>query len=610
MILSARDISQQLNTRADSYSRWLYPNGKLESGNWCVGSVDGEKGGSLRIQVTGPRAGIFADFAGSEKGDLLTLTTHARKCTLGEAIKVAKEWLGIRDPQSEGTRKAYGRPKTSGVRKLAEESEVRRYLISERKLSEEILVRFKVSESKGENGTEIALPSFSPSGELVNIKYIAIKRNDRGKKLIRQAGGCAPGLFGWQAVDCSAREILITEGEIDAMTWTQIGFPSVSIPWGAGNDDWIDYEWDTLQQFDTIWLAFDDDKEGKEAVEKAARRLGLYRCLIVRIPGHKDGNAALQKGFEARDFSATIAAAKPISPQQIKSPSGFRDKVIEKFWPTGGIRPGFCSELFDHNLFLRPGETTVWTGISGHGKSALLNQLMLEAVLKGYRVAIASMEMPGHDTMHRMICQSEMNTLPTREEITTVLEWLAGKLWIYDLMGNVSPKLVLQLMEYSFARHGVNLFLIDSLAKISIASDDYEGQRIFLNDVCSFSRDTGTHVNLVAHARKGRDESDAPGKLDVKGSSDIINQPDNVLTVKRDKSKDEERAKGMEASNGRPDAIVFCSKQRENGNEFVIPLKFERSVYRYSRMGNVIPENLSILDRSADRELPMQVAPN
>lgn len=603
MIITAREISQRLSARAESVAQWLLPKGKREGPEWCAGSLGGEAGKSLKVHLTGEKAGVWADFAGVEKGDLLNLIADVKRIPLAEAIKEAKAWLGISDPTSYTPRKTYAKPQPKNIKKdPPPQSPVVMYLARERKLTEETIRKFRISEAG--NGDEIAFPSFAPTGELINIKYIGIKRDERGKKIIRQEKGCAPSLFGWQALPNDTREVIICEGQIDAMTWTQAGLYALSVPDGVASDEWIDFDWDNLQQFDTIYLAYDNDEPGQKAVARVARRLGIARCLTVKFENWKDANEALQSGAKPGDFARAITSAKPMTPDQIKRPVDFRDKVIERFYPPDGIVPGFAPPLFDGDLRFRPGEVTIWTGISGHGKSSLLSQLMLEAVFHNEKVAIASMEMTGERTLQRMICQSEMATKPQTDEIDAILNWLSGRLWIYDLIGNVSKQTLFELMEYSYSRSGVNEFVIDSLMKVGIDSEDYNAQRVFMNDLCSFAITSNVHVHIVAHARKGKDETVAPGKMDIKGSSDIINQADNIVSVLRNKEKEAARVgRGVDpkADRSTPDATVFCTKQRDSGKEFTKHLSYYPQIFRFNQMSSDnFFSNLSIVRRARD----------
>ncbi len=556
----------------------------MAGGEYCVGSIDGEAGKSLKVRVTGAKAGIWADFAGSDKGDLIDLICAVRHIPIGEAIKEAKAFLGLTEFQSIVPKKAYSRPpsKPAGVKKLVEATPVMAYLTGERKLTPEIIAKFRIADGGG----EIAFPSYSPIGELDSIKYIGLER-ENGKKVVRQEKGCAPALFGWQALPANTRTVIITEGQIDAMTWTQMGYPALSVPNGTGDlDGWIDYEWDNLQQFDTIYINFDSDKPGQDSVIKVSKRLGIHRCLNIVLTGDKDANDALQHGQPKAYYDEAIKGAQPFKPKQIKSPLEFRDATMEEFYPTGGVLPGFVPETLSRFIRFIPGQVTIWTGISSHGKSNVLNQLALELVCGRGRCAIASMEMPGHKNLARMIRTAYPNfTAPiSKEFIDGMLTELAGRLWIFDLLGSISMTLLMELMTYAVSRYRVEHFIIDSLMKLDVDSEDSEEQKKALNTLTSFAMTHSIHIHLVCHARKGENEDSAPGKMDVKGAVDIINQCDNLISVWRNKPKEKAAARGKitEADRGKiPDCICHVIKNRETGEEGEIDLWFNRRRNRY-----------------------------
>lgn len=75
------------------------------------------------------------------------------------------------------------------------------------------------------------------------------------------AGG-SKGLFGLQTVKRSDKTIILTEGQLDAMSvYQKIGIPALSLPQGASSlpDSVITY----LDQFDKIILWMDNDDAGK-----------------------------------------------------------------------------------------------------------------------------------------------------------------------------------------------------------------------------------------------------------------------------------------------------------------------------------------------------------
>jgi twinkle protein len=225
--------------------------------------------------------------------------------------------------------------------------------------------------------------------------------------------------------------------------------------------------------------------------------------------------------------------------------------------------------------FLR-GEVTVWTGRNGHGKSLVLNQVTLAAMHQGDRVCIASFEMHPRKTLSRLIRSAHGKGELEKADIAAALSWLDGKLWIFDLLGTAKVDRLLEVFRYAYRRYGVQQFVIDSLLKCGIDSDDYTGQKAFLDALNDFSNETNAHVHLVAHSRKDENELAPPGKLDVKGSGDITDLASNVWSVWRNRVKEEDVAKldaGEKVKLSRaeierkPDALLMCVKARDDRNE-------------------------------------------
>jgi twinkle protein len=94
-------------------------------------------------------------------------------------------------------------------------------------------------------------------------------------------------------------------------------------------------------------------------------------------------------------------------------------------------------------------------------------------------------------------------------------------------------------MEYARKRHGIDIFVIDSLFKCGLDPTDFGAQRTFADKLTSFCNNTGAHVILVAHSRKtmNGNEHAIPSKSDVAGSSDLTNAAFNVIVWWRNKMK-------------------------------------------------------------------------
>jgi AAA domain len=92
----ARQIKELLRARVTELASYLYPNGKRDGAHWCVGSVNGEPGKSFKICLSGDKAGLWGDFADSDKHSrsLLDLWMIAQNVDFKTALHDADQWLG------------------------------------------------------------------------------------------------------------------------------------------------------------------------------------------------------------------------------------------------------------------------------------------------------------------------------------------------------------------------------------------------------------------------------------------------------------------------------------------------------------------------------------
>ncbi|MBW2672255.1 MAG: toprim domain-containing protein [Deltaproteobacteria bacterium] len=113
---------------------------------------------------------------------------------------------------------------------------------------------------------------------------------------------------------------IVTEGELDALTFIQAGLSNVvSLPDGAQSAARVDLQ--PLSSGFLVWLvATDRDGEGQQAfvaLRSRARSLGATAVRLLLGQGDrqfKDANEALQSGFEPADFIRSVnrAAAKAL----------------------------------------------------------------------------------------------------------------------------------------------------------------------------------------------------------------------------------------------------------------------------------------------------------
>lgn len=563
--MDLRELSAKLNDTALATLRHLLPAGVVNGSEYCVGGLDGSKGQSLRVHMTGNKAGVWSDFStGEAGGDLVDLWKAVRQQSLIEAMDEIRAWLGVERPTFVAPKKEYQPPaKPQGIKKVADNYDVEDYC-HKRGLTDDTLKAFRIAAE----GSRILFPFIDPNGETRMIKFRDTKDK---KKQGPTSAGQMPILFGWQAVNFNSRSVWITEGEFDAMAAYQMGVSALSVPFGGGKgakQQWIENEFDNLDRFDTIYLALDMDEEGELAAREIAERLGLHRCLRVTLP-HKDLNECLLDGA---DIEAIRKTARAFDPEELRSATEYRDDILKELFNSDEDTRGFqpLIDKFQGRLRFRDAELIILNGINGHGKSQLAGQFSLDAMVQDKRVCIASMEMPARRLLTRLTRQAagikEGN--PTTGYANSIIDWYGGKLWLFDLVGTAKTKRMLEVFTYARKRYGIDVFVIDNMSKCGIGDDDYNAQKAFMEDLCDFKNQTGTTLFLVTHSRKGESEDAPTGKMDVKGSGSITDLADSVLTIWRNKPKEKKIAAleiGEEPDDellSVPDSVIYCSKQR------------------------------------------------
>ena len=577
------EIKSALASRAQAVASMLLPGGKRYANEWRAGSVNGEKGESLRVALSGPKAGIWSDFAtGSDSGDLLDLWCAARGMTLAAALDDARSWLGVERPKFDRQpKKEYKLPPKPRCR-APQANGATDYLRYERHISEAALRAYKVAEDEN----RIVFPFLKPDGTLA----LAKTREDKdGAKPKPTAADCEPILFGWQAIPDDAREVVICEGEIDALTWWDYGFPALSVPFGGGKgakQQWIENEFERLERFERIFVAMDTDEPGREGAQEIVMRLGRHRCYVVETP-EKDANACKAAGISPDRMADCIRKAKSMDPEELRHAADYTDAVLKLFWPDSSTPVGYDTP-YTHlrgKLLFRPSELTLWTGATGSGKSQVLSDCMVHWISRGAKVCLASLEMAPAQSLKRMVKQAGGVDRPTEEYLLATMDFIGQGLWLYTRVGKAGVPELLEVFSYARMKYGCDTFVIDSLMRLGIPKDDYVGQEKAVFEMVDWAIRNEVHLHLVAHARKAGPAGGVPSSEDVGGASEIGSNAFNILGIWRNRKReddlrhsDPEVVAKAEAAAG---VILNVSKQRNGDFEGKCSLWFDQGSYRY-----------------------------
>ena len=262
--------------------------------------------------------------------------------------------------------------------------------------------------------------------------------------------------------------------------------------------------------------------------------------------------------------------------QKVKSASLYVQALLDRLANPVREKRAFMPWIKTRELIqFRPGEVTVWGGPNGSGKSLVTGQVALSLASQDEKVCIASFEMKPMKTMERMGRQWTAMSLHDEfilsnpearrlmiGEYEEFKDWTDNKIWLYDQQGTVQWKQVCAVARYCAKELGITQFFVDNLGKCVAGEDDFNGQKAFVDELCSIARDANIHIHLVHHIKKPSTENAKPTKYDFKGTGAITDQPDNVIVVWRNKEKERKLQDGKAVPQTEPDTLLIVDKQR------------------------------------------------
>ncbi len=410
----------------------------------------------------------------------------------------------------------------------------------------------------------IVFPYFDRDGNIINEKW-----RDRDKNFSQKRGG--GGIpYRWEKFMASEyKSIIITEGEMDALSFVQAGYDNViSVPNGAPSPNsknlnnhmrWINDEFlEKLADVEEIYLAVDNDAPGQQLEKEIARRLEFSRCKKVEYPENcKDANDVItQMGVNALKSALYGSFDYPVEGEyRLSGIKPFIDRIYDHGHEKG-VSTGFMN--LDEYWTVRPQEMTVLTGIPGHGKSEFLDQLIINLINKEkWAFSIFSPENFPPERHAIKWIEKKVGKSFDKNTDGRMLEHEKDKA-IKDLdpyIYGINPPddgwnlgAILDMMKFQVQRYGVRGCVIDPWNMLdhfrtndSMNETEYISQS--LSEIKRFCQTYKVHFWIVAHPRKielldGKERM--PTAYDIAGSAHWYNKSDNIMIVHRDdKSKHE-----------------------------------------------------------------------
>ena len=267
------------------------------------------------------------------------------------------------------------------------------------------------------------------------------------------------------------------------------------------------------------------------------------------------------------------------------------------------------------------GDVTIISGLSGAGKSTILDQFVLNAAQRGYKVAAWSGELQGfrfRSWLDQMAAGKDLvKPRPgiddcwycpknVQEEIH---KWLDQYFDLYNNEYGSDWNNLRADIEAVIKQNGVQLVLIDNLMAIDfdgVASDN-DLQTRFIKDLKEMAKRENIHIILVCHPRKEQ-SFQLLRKESIAGTANLTNLCDNLVILHRVGRDFEKRAKDFFGEDKVQkllefDTVMEVAKNRSEGVvDLLIGLYYEKET---RRLKNDPAENIIYGWREKPTEAPI-----
>jgi len=446
--------------------------------------------------------------------------------------------------QAEG--QASAPSSTANPRKKAKLIDFEIRPLPKRGIDDETAAHFKYGIGEMRGVTVQVANYFDEKGQLV-----AQKIRDAKKNFVFLGDPKKAGLYGQQLWRDGGKMLVITEGEIDALTVSQLQqnkWPVVSVPNGAqGAAKTIAAQIEWLESYEKVIFMFDMDTPGREAARECAELLSPGKAFIATLP-MKDANECLLNGKGKAVISA-IWDAKPFRPDGVIDITEVADKACQdieqgRSWP--------WAELTERTYGRRYGELYGFGGGTGCGKSTVFKQIAKHIIeTEGVPVGLIMLEEPPSmtaKTMAGMMMKQRVHVPGVeydREELRQTLNSLGGKVYLYDHFGSMSWDVIKQKIRYMVRALGVRDVFLDHLTALASAIDTDERKAIdkIMAELSSLCQELECTIYYVSHLTtpegKAHEEGGRVLEKQFRGSRSIAYWSHFLFGIERDKQDED-----------------------------------------------------------------------
>lgn len=356
-------------------------------------------------------------------------------------------------------------------------------------------------------------------------------------------------LYGQHLWRDGGKMVVITEGEIDALTVSQLQmnkWPVVSVPNGAqGAAKAVAKGIEWLEKFEKVIFFLDDDEPGRKAALECAALLSPGKAFIAKIAGFKDANAAHQGGASTKIIDA-IWGAKEFRPDGVVDVGSLIEAACTPLqhgipWPW----PSLTKKTYG----IRRKELYGFGGGTGVGKTTVFKEVELHLIERGHKVGVLHLEEPPAHTLKVLAGMScgqrfhvpdvSFDPADLREAVTA----LDGKLFLYDHFGAMDYETIKEKIRYMVTALGCRDIFLDHLTALAANVDDDERKAIdkIMADLGALVQQLDCTIYYISHLAtpegKSHEEGGRVQERHFRGSRSIAYWTHFMFGLERDKQE-------------------------------------------------------------------------
>jgi twinkle protein len=365
-------------------------------------------------------------------------------------------------------------------------------------------------------------------------------------------------LFGQHVFESGQKYLVIVTGEEDALSFAQALYskkdgveywtPVVSVTCGDGSIiKQFKANFEYINSFTKVILAFDGDESAQRYVEEAARILSPGKAFIVKFPqGVKDASDMVKAGRSA-ELKQLFWKAVPFSRVDVLHLSQMWDDFESEDNNIKIPFPVSWSHLNEMmNGGMEKGEITVLGALTSIGKSSIVNNVVY-SLIENTKFKVGAMYLEGtkREVVRDLLSLDAGINLRTINRETVDIESLKSRFFenlakkdqfVYvDHQGSISTAEIFDKLNYLAKAENCDVIVIDPI-QAGVNSSDNGAIIEFMDTLLKFAKETDTCVIAISHMRKpSEDNPHAVTEYQLMGSSSLNQIAFNTILISRDK---------------------------------------------------------------------------